>query len=228
MNIRAGEFVTVAYDLYEVCGILRAGEGVSTVPLEESIVMPLEQLSRMTGNRISEIQLNVPEYGSVKNIQKRAELLLERHGSAADAVTMEVQMEAASSVINTFVSVLGWVSLVCILVGGVGIMNILLVGVRERKREIGVMKSMGTMPAQICILFLLEALIYAAIGGILGILLGMALIETAGKSIELFARASLNDCLAVFSGALCVGLFFGVAPAFRASLLTCVDALRQE
>jgi len=192
------------------------------------LVLPIDEVCRMTGNTIHEIQLNVRNHLSLQNAQKKALSLLERQGYTADAVTMEVQMEAASSVIDTFVNVLKWVALVCILVGGVGVMNILLVSVRERKREIGVMKSMGTTPVQICTLFLLEALVYAVIGGFLGILMGMGLIQAAGESIELTARASLNDCAIVFLSALGVGLLFGVAPAFRASLLTCVDALRQE
>lgn len=228
LGVRTGHFVTIAQNVYEVCGVLCAGDGVDSVPLDDAAVLPLDAVCRLTGNAIQEIQLSIQGNRSLQSAQKKAAYLLEKQGYAASAVTMEVQMEAATSVIDTFVNVLRWVALVCILVGGVGVMNILLVSVRERKREIGIMKSMGTTPAQICALFLLEALEYAVIGGMLGILMGMGLIDAAGRSIELTAQAGMADCLTVFWSALCVGLFFGVAPAFRASRLTCVDALRQE
>ena len=117
--------------------------------------------------------------------------------------------------------------LICMLVGGVGVMNILLVGVRERRREIGIMQSMGTTGGQICCLFLLEALIYAAIGGFLGILLGMGLTDAAGRSIGLHPQISLFDCAAVLMVAFLTGLGFGVAPAARASGMKPVDALRR-
>ena len=107
-------------------------------------------------------------------------------------------------------------------------MNILLVSVRERRREIGIMKSLGTTRAQICMLFLLEALIYALVGGVLGIAIGFGLIGTAGSSIGLHPVVRFRDCALVFASALLVGLFFGVMPASRASQLRPVDALREE
>ena len=90
------------------------------------------------------------------------------------------------------------------------------------------MKSLGTTPGQICMLFLLEALVYAAFGGILGLMLGMMLIRIAGYSIQLPASAAAGDCLMVFAASLTTGLIFGVMPALRASMMKCVDALRQE
>jgi len=228
LDVRAGEFVTVSQNVYEVCGILYESEGVSSVALGESAVLPIAEVCRATGDMIHEIQLRVQNQGFLQSAQKNALSQLERQGYTADAVTMQVQMEAASSVIDTFVNVLKWVAMICVLVGGVGVMNILLVSIHERKREIGVMKSMGTTSVQICTLFMLEALVYAAIGGFSGILLGIGLIDAAGKSIDLFAFAGLRDCLFVFLCAVSVGLFFGVVPAYRASKLTCVDALRQE
>ena len=90
------------------------------------------------------------------------------------------------------------VAAICILVGGIGVMNILLVSVRERRREIGIMKSLGTTEGQICLLFLLEALVYALVGGCMGLVIGVGLIETAGRSIGLTPVIRLGDCVAVF------------------------------
>ena len=82
----------------------------------------------------------------------------------------QLQAEAADSVLMVFVDVPKWVALVCMLAGGIGVTNILLVSVRERRREIGIMQSLGATRIQICGLFLCEALIYALTGGILGLL----------------------------------------------------------
>lgn len=228
MSISAGDVVTLSQKSYEVCGVIAASQGVASVPLESSVVLPIDAACALTHGIIHEVQLRAPENVSLERAQRMAVQALGLRGVDVDATTLQIQMEAASSVILTFVNVLKWVAMVCILVGGIGVMNILLVSVRERRREIGVMKSMGTTPVQICALFLSEALVYAVIGGILGIFLGLGLIDAAGRSIELAARASLSDCAVVFACAMGTGLLFGVLPAFHASLLTCVDALREE
>lgn len=228
LNLSAGDMVQFAQNVFRISGVVGRSDSFSSVPMDEAVIIPLDTACLLTGGVIHEIQLSTPEGLSLEAAEVLALQSMERAGTTADAATMQVQMEAATSVMATFVNVLKWVAMVCILVGGVGVMNILLISVRERRREIGVMKSLGTTPAQICILFLLEALAYALIGGVLGIVLGIALIRVAGMSIDLAARVSLKDCMSVFVSALGIGLIFGVLPAFRASMLSCVDALRQE
>lgn len=225
---RCGDIVMIAQKGYRVCGILSSGNGVSTIPVEKAVVLPLQELAFYTEGNIHELQIYVHEKMSVKQTEQLALRSLTREGNEVETVTMAVQMEAASSVVGTFVNVLKWVALVCVLCGGIGIMNILFVSIRERKREIGVMKAMGATTMQICILFLSEALIYAVIGGILGIWLGVGLIFAAGKSIMLAAQASVTDCFLLLTGASAAGIVFGVLPAILACRLKCVDALRQD
>lgn len=228
LETECGDTVMIAGKGYQVCGIVSPSDSAADAGLEQTVVLPIDTLSLMSGGMIHEIQIAASEASSVKTAKNLAVNALKKQGYDVSAVTMEVQMEAASSVIDTFVSVLGWVALVCILAGGIGIMNILLVSIRERRREIGVMKSIGATPVQICGLFLLEALVYAAIGGVLGILLGMGLIHAAGRSIELPAKAAFSTCITVLICAIGAGAVFGALPALRAALLKCVDALRQE
>ncbi len=228
LRVCNGEMLNIGFGTFEMGGIIKEADGISSVPADESIVIPFHAASEWSGGNVHEIQLTAEKTTSVENIQKLADRLLKSQNIRAHTLTMQVQMEAANSVIGTFVNVLKWVALVCVLVGGIGIMNILLISIRERRREIGVMKSLGTTSRQICVLFLLEALVYAVMGGLLGIVLGMILIRVAGASIELTARATMADCTVVFTGAMGIGFVFGVWPAFRASCLSCVDALRQE
>ena len=228
MHLSAGDTIMVFGRVYQICGIVRAPESVSSIPIEDSLILPLDEAAELSGGVITEIRLTAPEGVSIGKAEKLISRSLLWQDAQASVTTMEIQMEAATGVTDTFVNVLKWVAFVCVLVGGIGVMNILLVSVRERKREIGVMKSLGTTPAQICTLFLLEALVYAALGGAWGLVLGMLLIRIAGHSIQLPASAAAGDCAAVFAAALAVGLVFGVLPALRASMLNCVDALRQE
>ena len=181
------------------------------------------------GQSVHEIILSVPEGIAPQAAAAMAQDVMRlKRDMSVEAVTMQVQIEAANSVMSIFVDVLKWVAAICILVGGIGVMNILLVSVRERRREIGIMKSLGTTGGQICLLFLLEALVYALVGGCMGLVIGIGLIETAGRSIGLSPVIRLGDWRGGLSG--CAGgrLFFGVSPASRASRMKPVDALRDE
>ena len=107
-------------------------------------------------------------------------------------------------------------------------MNILLVSVRERRREIGLMKAIGGTARQVGTMFLMEAVCYALLGGLLGILLGMGMIRVFGAWIGLnaFLRADTAVPAVLAAGAL--GIVFGVAPALRAAGMQPVEALREE
>ena len=213
----------------QVAGIIRCESEISQVDPSSGVFVPLGWFGQQAGLSVQEIILSVPGDDMPENAAAEALAILRDHrGIAASAVTMQTQIEAADSVVTTFVDVLAWVALICILVGGIGVMNILLVSVRERRREIGIMKALGTTPGTICGLFLLEALVYAVVGGVLGVLIGVGIIAFAGNSIGLRTAVRLGDCLWVVLAALLVGLSFGVLPASRASALHPVDALRDE
>ena len=219
--------VSMGGGVYWLRGVLDAPQAMTQVNVEEAVYMPLDALCSLIGQTVHEITLSVPSQQMPQALAAMAQRLMsETRGVETETLTMQVQMEAAASVIAIFVDVLKWVAVICTLVGGIGVMNILLVSVRERRREIGVMKAMGTTQGQVCLLFLQEALLYAAAGGILGILAGYGLVEIAGRSIGLTAVIAPGDCALVAAAALAVGLFFGAAPALRAGRLRPVDALR--
>ena len=212
-----------------VRGIIAQGNELSQVDASGAVFLPIAVFCEWMGQSVHEIILSVPEGVTPQAVAAMAQDVMRvKRDMSVEAVTMQVQIEAANSVMSIFVDVLKWVAAICILVGGIGVMNILLVSVRERRREIGIMKSLGTTEGQICLLFLLEALVYALVGGCMGLVIGIGLIETAGRSIGLTPVIRLGDCAAVFLAALAVGLFFGVSPASRASRMKPVDALRDE
>ena len=229
LGVEPGELISVSGVPLWVRGIIAQGNKLSQVDASGAVFLPIAVFCEWMGQGVHEIILSVPEGVTPQAVAAMAQDVMRvKRDMSVEAVTMQVQIEAANSVMSIFVDVLKWVAAICILVGGIGVMNILLVSVRERRREIGIMKSLGTTEGQICLLFLLEALVYALVGGCMGLVIGIGLIETAGRSIGLTPVIRLGDCAAVFLAALAVGLFFGVSPASRASRMKPVDALRDE
>ena len=229
LRVSPGDSVFIRNEEFVICGISESQSGFSQIDLDEALIVPLERMLRYTNNAVHEILIHVPQGGNPENSASMFRHMLNlTYDTDVDTITMQVQIDAANSVISTFVDVLSWVAVICMLVGGIGVMNILLVGVRERRREIGIMQSLGMERAQICLLFLLEAMIYAAIGGMLGLGIGIGLIDAAGRSIGLSPAVKTGECILVLCAAVVTGLAFGVTPAIRASNLKPVDALRSE
>ena len=229
LGLSQGGQISVAGMPFWVRGTVEQRNELSQVDASNAVFLPIAIFCELMGQSVHEITLAVPQGMMPQAVAAMAQDVMRRQRhTGVTAVTMQVQIEAANSVMSIFVDVLKWVAAICIVVGGIGVMNILLVSVRERRREIGVMKSLGATQRQVCLLFLLEALLYALVGGASGILIGVALIEAAGRSIGLQPVILGGDCAAVFAAALLVGLFFGVSPASRAARMKPVDALRDE
>ncbi|MEN6372933.1 MAG: ABC transporter permease [Armatimonadota bacterium] len=162
-------------------------------------------------------------------------LLRKRHrlaDSAEDDFVVRNQaeiMEMASETSKVFTLLLGGIASVSLLVGGIGVMNIMLVSVTERTREIGIRKAIGARNRDIQLQFLVEALVLSMAGGVIGILLGMAgssIISSISSSFK--ATVSLGSILLSFGFSALVGVFFGYYPARAASQLDPIEALRYE
>jgi putative ABC transport system permease protein len=160
-------------------------------------------------------------------------LLLTLHGlSSADAdftiATQDSLLDAANATNETMTVLLAGIAAISLLVGGIGVMNIMLVSVTERIREIGLRKALGATPSAIRRQFLAEASILGLAGGVLGALLGIAGAFVLPSFIDQRVTVSVPAIGAAVGVALALGLGFGVYPASRAAALTPIDALRSE
>jgi len=132
-------------------------------------------------------------------------------------------------VLNALTIFLGAIAGISLLVGGIGIMNIMLVSVTERTREIGLRKAVGAKRRDVLTQFLVEAVSLSVLGGIIGILLGVGGALAVSQISDAFgAVVSMNAVLLALIFSMAVGLFFGIYPAYRASRLNPIDALRYE
>lgn len=136
-----------------------------------------------------------------------------------------VQINELSS---TFTLVLVGVAGISLLVGGIGIMNIMLVSVTERTREIGIRKSLGGKRRDILLQFVIEAGTTSALGGVLGIIFGCVVATFAGKVLDMTTVISVNAIAIAFSVSVGIGIIFGYFPAAKASKLNPIDALRHD
>ncbi|MCU0463510.1 MAG: ABC transporter permease [Anaerolineae bacterium] len=184
---------------------------------------------------VSSIILSVAEADNVAPVQDQIERLLRRlHNLRVedenDFILFDQQqlLEAASTVTSVLTILLGAIAGVSLLVGGIGIMNISLVSVTERTREIGLRKALGARPSHILQQFLIETIVMSTFGGLLGVALGVGLAQLINASGLLTANVTFDSIALGLGFSVMVGVFFGVWPARRAASLQPIEALRYE
>ena len=237
-----GQSVKINGAAYEVVGILQAsGSAFSTT--DSSVFVPISTAqSRLVTNRTRQgekaVDSIVAQAASAEvnetAVEQITAVLREEHGVAyADEDDFRLfsqsdLLDTAGQITGMLTAFLGAIAGISLLVGGIGIMNIMLVSVTERTREIGIRKAVGALRRDILTQFLLESVVLSLIGGIVGIILGWAIATVAGRVIDLEAPLALGTVLLATGFATAVGLVFGIYPAWRAAGLRPIEALRYE
>ena len=233
---------TVSYNgvKLEVIGVLEALSSSDDTTNNDLAIVPLSTYSqRLVGgtdrDSVSSISVKATSADTLSAAYQEANaLLLNTHGITASAdadfsiATQESILTAATSVDDTLTVMLGGIAIISLLVGGIGVMNIMLVSVTERIREIGLRKALGARPRLIRRQFLVEASVLGLAGGVLGVafgLLGAVVVPQFSDSRVILSVPAGLGAIAVAIG---IGVVFGVYPATRAARLAPIDALRSE
>jgi putative ABC transport system permease protein len=143
-------------------------------------------------------------------------------------MTQDIIIDARAAATETFRNLLAWVAAVSLLVGGIGIMNIMLVSVTERTREIGLRQALGARPGDVQRQFLLEAVTLSMVGGLIGVLAGVGGAYVSNATGSMRAELVPASIPLAFVAAAAVGIFFGYYPATKAAQLDPIEALRHE
>jgi putative ABC transport system permease protein len=233
-----GEALRVKQLSCEVIGLLAAkGQGAMGLDQDDMIVLPLRTVQRrITGStRINTLLVSLNDESDAARVTPALrQLLRERRKLAADdednfnILDTRQIAETLSGTTQIMTTLLGAVAAVSLLVGGIGIMNIMLVSVTERTREIGVRLAIGALEGEVLLQFLIEAVVLAALGGLVGVLLALAasLLLAQVMQLPFLFNPGINALALFFSAA--IGVIFGYFPARRAARLDPIEALRHE
>jgi len=238
-----GQYVKVGNTKLAVIGVFTEKGLVGNTDFDSRAYLPISvvfqkftpsMFARFIGDRVRMIYVEVNPDANLDNIITQIELLLvKRHDVTLDTADFSVttQQDIISTQESTtaaFRSLLAWVAGVSLIVGGIGIMNIMLVSVTERTREIGIRQSVGATPNDIRLQFLIEALLLSIIGGLIGVLVGVGGAYIFGSLSDMRTVISVSSVLLAFGSSAIVGAFFGFYPANQASKLDPIEALRYE
>jgi putative ABC transport system permease protein len=222
----------------EIIGILASkGQGAFGNDQDDTVLVPLNTLQRrLTGNtRVNTLLVSMADGSDANRVKTGITQLLRERRKLADTdednfnvLDTKQLAETLSGTTKVLTTLLGAVAAVSLLVGGIGIMNIMLVSVTERTREIGLRLAIGALEREVLLQFLIEAVVLAALGGIIGIVLATAasIGLSAVMNVPYVFNPGVNLLSFVFSAG--IGVLFGYFPARRAARLDPIDALRHE
>ena len=233
-----GAVVRIRNQPFRVLGVLtRKGQAAMGQDQDDAVIVPFTTVQkRLLGvTHVQNITISADDATALGTLSAQmTELLRGRHkiGPGEDDDFMVRTLEEMASVLTSTTTTMTWllaaVAAVSLIVGGIGIMNIMLVSVTERTREIGLRLSVGARDVDVLLQFLVEAIVLSAVGGAIGIAVGVTASYVVGQTMNWSTPVTSDAVLLAFGFAAGVGVFFGFYPARKAAGLNPIDALRYE
>ena len=222
---------------FTVIGTTVAKGGSGFTNPDDAIYIPISTAQRFLagGTYVTSIDLSAESQAAMLDVQQQiTTLLLQRH-NISDPTLADFSIlnqndiaSAASSVTGTFTILLAAIAGISLVVGGIGIMNMMLTSVTERTREIGLRKAIGAKPQDISLQFLAESVMLTFFGGLVGVLLGWTISLIAGHLLSLNTSVTLSSVALAFGVSAAIGIVFGYYPSRRAAGMNPIEALRYE
>ena len=233
-----GESIKIAGSDYKVIGIMEKKGDRSEYSADNCIFLPYSTVSRLSGKgNIDSFAVSFKDSNKAADAKKLIEDKLTEYFGSSDAFyvsSISEYLEEFTRMSNIMVTILTLIAGISLVVGGIGIMNIMLVSVTERTKEIGIRKALGAKERYILAQFVIEAGVTSALGGLIGIALGYLLSAAASQVIvrmfqqQMRVQPSINSVLLSFGISAGIGVFFGFMPAKKAAKLNPIDALRYD
>ena len=240
-----GQSIRINGQKFTVVGVLAAKGGSGFGSTDDGVIVPLSTAQRkLFGGRaikggaalLSSIAVQAKDSDSVTAaLSEITQTLRDQHSLAADGsaddfsvINQQDILNSVASTTQTLTLFLGAIAAISLLVGGIGIMNIMLVSVRERTREIGLRKAIGARESDIMTQFMIEALTISLVGALIGLTLGVLIAVVVNVTGLMTAAPSVGAAALAVGFAMAIGLFFGIAPARSAARLDPIDALRYD
>ena len=239
-----GQTVRINGAIFTVIGTLKAKGSAGFTNEDDLVIVPLETgYSKLFGANatanglliVNAIAVSASSAGTVDSVTSQIEFVLRHQHKLAPGVADDFRISNQAALLSTLTSVtatlttfLGAIAALSLLVGGIGIMNISLVSVSERTREIGLRLAVGARKINILFQFLVETMTLSVFGGVIGILLGMGIAGLVTLLKLITAQVTLSSILLAFGFSVGIGLFFGIYPAYRAANMHPMEALRSE
>ncbi|MBQ3320797.1 ABC transporter permease [Candidatus Saccharibacteria bacterium] len=233
INSTVGKTVTIMGEKFMVVGVLDSinkSINFDNVDFDNALIMDINALDKITGStQIQQINIKANNTDSLPKISEDIEsaLVNQKLGDKNFSVSYGDKItHPASSLFMIVSGMLTLVAMISLVVGGIGVMNIMLVSVSERNHEIGIRKAVGASSRNILMQFLFEALILSILGGILGLILGYVLAFIISTITPFAPHISLGIILVTFLTTLVVGIIFGIYPALKAASKNPIDSLK--